>query len=96
MIIAVIKDLPPIKTSIDSTTFARMFANNEAYWWFSSKLIESSARKDIVVNDPQNPIPVKREYFLSRLHCWDRTMNSPRINEPITLTIKTLTGIVLY
>ena len=65
------------------------------YWWFSSKLVESSAKKDIVVNDPQNPIAVKREYFTSRFHCYDSTMNNPRINDPITLTIKTLTGIVL-
>ena len=87
--------MPPIKAVIDNPTFARIFTINEAYWWFSSKLVESSARKDIVVNDPQNPIAVKREYFPSRFHCWDRTMNSPRINDPITLTIKTFTGIVL-
>ena len=87
--------MPPIKAAIDNPTFARIFTINEAYWWFSSKLVESSARKDIVVNDPQNPIAAKREYFPSRFHCWDITMNSPRINDPITLTIKTFTGIVL-
>ena len=54
--------MPPIKAAIDNTTFAKIFTINETYWWFSIKLVESSARKDIVVNDPQNPIAVKREY----------------------------------
>ena len=49
----------------------------------------------MVVNDPQNPIAVKREYFWSRYHCCDSTMKSPSMNEPITLTIKTFTGNVL-
>ena len=87
--------MPPIRAAIDNPTFARIFRIHETYWWFSSKLVESSARKDIVVNEPQNPITAKREYFPSRFHCWDRTMNSPRRNEPIRLTIKTLTGIIL-
>ena len=87
--------MPPIKAVIENPTFARMFTTNEMYWWFSIKLVESSARKDIVVNDPQNPIAVKREYLLSRCHCCESTMNNPRINDPITLTNKILRGIVL-
>jgi len=74
--IAVIKDLPPIKAIIDNATFAKIFTNNAAYWWFSNKFEESSTKKDIVVNDPQNPIAVKRKYFPSRFHCWDSIMNS--------------------
>ena len=66
--------MPPIKAAIDNTTFAKIFTINETYWWFSIKLVESSARKDIVINDPQNPIAVKREYFPSRFHCLDRTI----------------------
>ena len=87
--------MPPIKAAIDNPTFARMFTTDEMYWWFSSKLVESSVRKDIVVNDPQNPTAAKREYLLSRCHCYESTMNNPRINDPITLTNKTLTGKVL-
>ena len=52
-------------------------------------------KKDMVVSDPQNTIPVKREYFPSRLHCYDNIMKSPSTNKPITLTIKMLTDNVL-
>jgi len=87
--------LPPIKAVIDNPTFARIFTINETYWWFLTKLVESSARKDIVVNDPQNPIAVKSEYFPSRFHCCESTMNNPWIDDPITLANKTLRGIVV-
>ena len=69
MIIAVIKDLPPIRAAIDNRTFTRIFTINETYWLFSSKLLESSANSEIVVRDPQNPTAAKREYFPSRCHC---------------------------
>ena len=88
LIIALIKDLPPIKAAIDSPTFAKIFTTSTGYWWFSSKLVESSAKKDMVVNDPQNPIAANREYFPSRCHCWDSIMKSPKTNDPITLTTK--------
>ena len=65
------------KAVIDNPTFARIFTINETYWLFSSKLLESSVRKDIVVNDPQNPIAAKRKYFSSRFHCCESTMNNP-------------------
>ena len=95
MIIALIKDLPPTKAAIDNPTFARIFTINETYWLFSSKLLESSANADIVVSDPQNPTAAKREYLLSRCHCCESTTNTPRINAPATLTIRTLAGKVL-
>jgi len=62
---------------------------------FSRRLLESSANADIVVSEPQNPTAAKREYRPSRCHCCDIMTNAPRINAPITLTIKTLTGNVL-
>ena len=65
------------------------------YWLFSSKLLESRAKADIVVNEPQKPTAANKEYFESRCHCCDKTTNTPRINAPATLTIKTLTGNVL-
>ena len=49
----------------------------------------------MVVNEPQKPTAANKEYFPSRCHCWESTTNTPRIKAPITLTIKTLTGIVL-
>ena len=87
--------MPPIKAVIDNIRFAKIFTINAVYWWFWSKFVESSAKKDIVVNDPQNPIAVNREYFESRCHCWDNTIKSPKMNEPRTLTIKILTDNVL-
>ena len=85
--------MPPIKAAIDNPTLAKIFTTSTVYWWFSSKLVESSANADMVVNEPQKPIAANKEYFPSRCHCWDNTMKSPSMNEPITLTIKTLSGI---
>jgi len=48
----------------------------------------------MVVSEPQKPIAVKSEYLPSRFHCSDK-MIIPRINAPITLTIKTLRDKVL-
>lgn len=75
--------------------FATMLAASVPYWLFSSKLLESRANDDIVVREPQNPTAAKREYLPSRFHYWDKTTNTPRINAPITFTIKTLRGNVL-
>ena len=87
--------MPPIRAAIDNPTFPRIFTINETYWLFSSKLLESSANEDIVVSEPENPTAVKREYLLSRFHCYESTTNAPRINAPATLTIRTLAGKVL-
>ena len=80
---------------MDNTKFAKIFTTSLTYWWFSSRLVKSSTKKDIVVSDPQNPISVKRKYFPSRCHYCDSIMKSSSMNEPITLTIKTLAGNVL-
>jgi len=39
----------------------------------SKKLIDSRAKEDIVVNDPQKPTAIKIEYFVSRFKFIDRT-----------------------
>ena len=65
------------------------------YWLLSSRLLESKAKADIVVNEPQKPTAANKEYFESRCHCCEATTNIPRINAPAILTIKTLTGKVL-
>ena len=65
------------------------------YWLLSSRLLESSANADIVINEPQKLTAANNEYFESRCHCCETTTNTPRINAPAILTIKTLTGNVL-
>ena len=95
MIIALIKDLPPIKAAIDNPTFAKILTINETYWLFSSKLLESSANADMVVSEPQKPTAANKEYFESRCHCCESTTNTPRIKAPAILTIKMLTDNVL-
>ena len=90
-----IKDFPPIKAAIDNPKFVKILTINVMYWLFSSRLLESSAKADIVVNEPQKATAANKEYFESRCHCYDNIINTPRINAPAILTMKTLTGIVL-
>ncbi len=90
-----IKDFPPISAMIDSPILAIMLTASVPYWLFSNKLLESSANEDIVVKEPQNPTAANREYLPSRLHCCETTTNMPRINAPITFTVKTFSGNVL-
>ena len=87
--------MPPISAAINNPTFAIILIASVPYWLFSRRLFESSANDDIVVSDPQNPTAAKREYLPSRWYCSDIITKTPRINAPITLTIKTLTGNVL-
>jgi hypothetical protein len=58
-------------------------------------LVVSSANEDIVVSEPQNPIAIKREYFVSKFQSEDRTENIPRMKLPIIFTASTLIGSVL-
>ena len=54
----------------------------------------SNAKDDIVVNVPQNPIAIKREYFESRFKKEDKTEKTPKIELPTILTIKTFDPII--
>ena len=58
----------------------------------SRRLIDSRAKDDIVVNDPQKPTAMRIEYFLSRLRFIDKTEKMPRIKLPARLIINTLIG----
>jgi hypothetical protein len=50
----------------------------------------SKANDDIVVNEPQKPIAIKKEYFESRLNkALEKTEKTPRMKLPIILTNKT-------
>ena len=71
MIIALIKDFPPINAKIDSPTFAKiliaLMSHND---YAQEENIDSSASPDIVVSEPQNPTGNKIEnIFPSRCHC---------------------------
>ena len=87
--------MPPIRAAIDNPTFVTIFVMNKTYWLLSSKLLESSAKADIVVNQPQKPTTPNKEYFESRCHCCESTTNAPRMKASAIFTIKTLTGNVL-
>ena len=54
-----------------------------------------SANEDIVVSEPQNPIAIKRGYFVSKFQSEDRMENIPRMKLPIIFTASTLIGSVL-
>ena len=57
-------------------------------------MLVSSAKEDIVVSEPQNPIAINREYFISKFNKRLRTENTPKMKLPIILTIKMFTGII--
>lgn len=77
---------------IDMAAFPRMFYMASINCLLSNKLFTSSANDDIVVKEPQNPIPKKKEYLGSRLNVMDKIENTPKIKLPMTLTIKTFSG----
>jgi hypothetical protein len=58
----------------------------------SKRLIDSRAKEDIVVKDPQNPTANKIEYLVSRFKLKDRIEKIPRIKLPTTLIISTFSG----
>jgi len=58
----------------------------------SKKLLDSSANEDIVVNEPQNPIATRSEYFGSRFQVIETIEKTPRIKLPSTLIAKTFNG----
>ena len=88
-------DFPANKAAIENPTFVIIFTNKNRYCLFSKRFVESNANEDIVVNEPQRPTAANNEYFPSKFHCWEITINNPRMNAPITFTIKTLSGKVL-
>ncbi len=61
---------------------------------FSNIVTLSKAKDDIVVNEPQNPIAIKKEYFGSRFRETDKTEKTPKIKLPIILTMITFDPII--
>ena len=61
------KILPPTNAKIENDTFANIFMNTFKISRFSNIIVLSNAKDDIVVNEPQNPIAISSEYFVSKL-----------------------------
>src|SRR5581483_2034110 len=87
-------DLPPITAPIDRPTFASMLIARLPNCRLSIRLLVSSAKDDIVVREPQNPIATNRLYLVSQFHITDKIENTPSIKLPMTLTMRMLTGSV--
>ena len=52
----------------------------------------SSAKADIVVREPQNPVATNSEYFGSKFQLIDKIEKTPKIKLPITLIINIFNG----
>jgi len=71
--------LPPITAPIDNPTFAKMFNVRSINCLFSSRLVVSNAKEDIVVKEPQKPTATKIEYCEFTFNAIKRTENKPKI-----------------
>jgi hypothetical protein len=60
--------LPNITAPKDNPIFANMFIPKIENCLLSKRLLDSSTNDDIVVNEPQNPIATRSEYFGSRFY----------------------------
>jgi hypothetical protein len=76
----------------DKPTFAKMLNPKSDNCLLSSKLLDSSAKDDIVVNDPQNPTATSNEYFVSRFQATDKIENMPKTKLPRRLTTSMFSG----
>ena len=88
----VVTDFPAIIAPNESPTFAIKLRPKDMKCFVSKRFIDSSAKVDIVVNEPQNPIAIKMVYFESRFRPTDRAQNIPSTKLPSTFTIRVLTG----
>lgn len=83
--------LPPITAPKDKLTLARIFKTTRLKRLLSIKLLVSSAKEDMVVNEPQNPTAISSEYFASKFNAKDAMENTPKMKLPSMFTIKTFT-----
>jgi uncharacterized protein VirK/YbjX len=59
---------------------------------YFKRLLDSSTNDDIVVNEPQNPIATRSEYFGARFQVRETIEKIPRTKLPSTLIAKTFNG----
>jgi hypothetical protein len=86
--------LPRITAANERATFPITFNPNNTNCLLSRRLIDSRAKADMVVNEPQNPTAKNNEYFASILKLVDKIENTPRIKLPMIFTTRMLTGSV--
>ena len=84
--------LPKITAPSDNPTFANMFKAKIEYCLLSNRLLDSSAKDDIVVNEPQNPIAIRSEYFGSKFQVTETIEKIPNRKLPNMLIVKTFNG----
>jgi hypothetical protein len=87
-----VNTLPNITAPTDNPTFANKFNPKIENCLLSKRLLDSSAKDDIVVNEPQNPIATRSEYFGSRFQAIETIEKIPNAKLPNTLIAKTFTG----
>ncbi len=86
------KILPTRIAPNDNPTFANMFSPKIENCLLSKRFIDSRAREDIVVKEPQNPTAIRRKYFVSRFQTADNIENTPNTKLPKIFTAKILSG----
>ena len=78
------KILPTMIAPNDKTTFANMFNPKIENCLLSKRFVDSRAKEDIVVKEPQNPTAIRRKYFVSRFQTADKIENTPNTKLPNT------------
>ncbi|MGA7006439.1 MAG: hypothetical protein WBY28_05125 [Nitrososphaeraceae archaeon] len=86
------KILPTMIAPNDNPTFANMFSPKIENWLLSKRFVDSRAKEDIVVKEPQNPTAIRRKNFVSRFQTADNIENTPNTKLPNTFTAKILSG----
>jgi len=76
----------------DNPTFANMFNPKIENCLLSKRFVDSRAKEDIVVKEPQNPTAIRRKYFVSRFQTTDNIENVPNTKLPNTFIAKIFSG----
>jgi hypothetical protein len=86
------KILPIMIAPNDNPTFANMFNPKIENCLLSKRFVDSRAKDDIVVKEPQNPTAIRRKYFVSRFQTTDNIENIPKTKLPSTFTANIFSG----
>jgi len=84
--------LPMMIAPNDNPTFANMFNPKIENCLLSNRFIDSRAKEDMVVREPQNPTATRRKYFVSRFQTTENIENTPNTKLPITFTARIFSG----
>lgn len=86
-----LKLFPPTKKIIDIPIFPKTYNITKTNCLLSNKLLTSTTKADIVVNETQKPIAI-RENLGSRFHVVYKTEKTPKIKQPMAITTKIFNG----